>query len=352
MAAADGLALYRESLGDDRRIRPGCRDRVRCEWQEDWVLYSGDTVELVSGKHRDPSEGAYTTVVKLADDGGLAHLFNRWAAMQEKPLCRLVTLGGLSSGPPRKLLAAARHFRSVRLAAEPVIVKAEHADIVTDLRNAIATYCHDTRDRWVANGSAVVVSEHDRDAEVGRFLVALTISEGQIQRDHVGFAAPAMYAQPILDRLGVTSWAAAVWEAVLKASTTPDPDEQAKTQPNQRMLDAAVASRLVEMDDLDWKSELPPARGLPQTDFPKDVGGLRLNRPLQRLRLNCNTMVRKTAPASVSTVTMPARMGFGMSANTPSSIIHSARINYVKKVARLTSYFFVRVRIRKATNLV
>jgi len=40
------------------------------------------------------------------------------------------------------------------------------------------------------------------------------------------------------------------------------------------LLDTAVAAGVVEADDLDWKSELPPARGLPQTDFPKDVAAM------------------------------------------------------------------------------
>ncbi|ACZ22389.1 predicted transcriptional regulator with HTH domain protein [Sanguibacter keddieii DSM 10542] len=30
----------------------------------------------------------------------------------------------------------------------------------------------------------------------------------------------------------------------------------------------------METNDLDWKSELPPAKGLPQTDFPKDVAAM------------------------------------------------------------------------------
>lgn len=40
------------------------------------------------------------------------------------------------------------------------------------------------------------------------------------------------------------------------------------------LLDAAVSAGAVEADDLDWKSELPPAKGLPQTDFPKDVAAM------------------------------------------------------------------------------
>jgi hypothetical protein len=40
------------------------------------------------------------------------------------------------------------------------------------------------------------------------------------------------------------------------------------------LVDAAVDAGVVETDDLDWKSELPPAKGLPQTDFPKDVAAM------------------------------------------------------------------------------
>lgn len=40
------------------------------------------------------------------------------------------------------------------------------------------------------------------------------------------------------------------------------------------VLDIAVAAGVTETDDLDWKSALPPAKGLPQTDFPKDVAAM------------------------------------------------------------------------------
>ena len=35
------------------------------------------------------------------------------------------------------------------------------------------------------------------------------------------------------------------------------------------MIDEAVQRRISETDDLDWKSELPPAKGLTQTDYPR-----------------------------------------------------------------------------------
>ncbi len=40
------------------------------------------------------------------------------------------------------------------------------------------------------------------------------------------------------------------------------------------LLDEAVAAQLAETDDLDWKAELPPTRGLAEADFPKDVAAM------------------------------------------------------------------------------
>lgn len=40
------------------------------------------------------------------------------------------------------------------------------------------------------------------------------------------------------------------------------------------LLDAAVNAGVRETDDLDWKSELPPIKGLPQSDVPKDIAAM------------------------------------------------------------------------------
>src|SRR5690348_6265646 len=40
------------------------------------------------------------------------------------------------------------------------------------------------------------------------------------------------------------------------------------------LLDAVVAAGATETYDLDWKSQLPAARALPQSDFPKDVAAM------------------------------------------------------------------------------
>lgn len=40
------------------------------------------------------------------------------------------------------------------------------------------------------------------------------------------------------------------------------------------MLNEAVAQGVTETDDLDWKSELPPPKGITQTDYPKDIAAM------------------------------------------------------------------------------
>jgi hypothetical protein len=40
------------------------------------------------------------------------------------------------------------------------------------------------------------------------------------------------------------------------------------------LIDDAVTIGAAETDDVDWKAELPPAKGLAQTDFPKDVAAM------------------------------------------------------------------------------
>lgn len=40
------------------------------------------------------------------------------------------------------------------------------------------------------------------------------------------------------------------------------------------LLDATVSNGVRETDDLDWKSELPPIKGIPTTDYPKDVAAM------------------------------------------------------------------------------
>lgn len=40
------------------------------------------------------------------------------------------------------------------------------------------------------------------------------------------------------------------------------------------ILNSAVDAKVSETDDLDWKAELPPIKGLSQTDVPKDIAAM------------------------------------------------------------------------------
>jgi hypothetical protein len=111
MAASDGLALYLDAIEGGPRWG-GDDTGIVCEYHEDWVILRADEAELVSGKHREPSVGAFTTVAQLLDMGGLAHLFGRWHSLGELPYCRLVTTAGLGKGPAQHLSKAAETLRA------------------------------------------------------------------------------------------------------------------------------------------------------------------------------------------------------------------------------------------------
>lgn len=85
---------------------------IICEWQEDFIIVRDrpPRLELVSVKHHDRL--VYTTMKMLCDEGGLAHLFDRWLGYTSRPAVRLASntpLGGKPSEPtPRALYEACR----------------------------------------------------------------------------------------------------------------------------------------------------------------------------------------------------------------------------------------------------
>lgn len=214
MAAADGLQLYLDALGPDKRLRSDDSRRILCEYQEDWVALDGDLAELVSAKHRDPSVDAYRTVNQLADDGGLAHLFLRWRALEEKPTCRLTTTGGLASGDPQDLEAATTILREMRQAGQDVTLPNSYLSSVAKLHSAVRTYSgKHLPSAWV-KGSEDEVSEEDQRQQVARFLSMLKVHHSLTRRADIGFAAPAKFAKPVVEHLGFDVPCEAVWNAV------------------------------------------------------------------------------------------------------------------------------------------
>ncbi|MGW2033061.1 hypothetical protein [Streptomyces sp. NPDC001811] len=214
MAAADGLQMYLDALGPEKRLQSNEDRRVLCEYHEDWVALDGDKAEIVSAKHRDPSVDAYRTINQLADDGGLAHLFLRWRALKEKPTCRLTTTGGLLSGDPQDLESATKVLRAARLAGRPVTLEDGWLPSVVRLHSAIRTYSgKHLPDDWLKGGKAEV-SEEEQHHQVARFLSILNIQHSLTRRSDIGFAAPAKFVKPVIDHLGYDVPCEAVWNAV------------------------------------------------------------------------------------------------------------------------------------------
>jgi hypothetical protein len=214
MAAADGLALYLQAVDAEGRITDDT-SRIVCERHEDWVLVRGDDAELVSAKHKDPSYGAYTTLKKLFDDGGLAHLFVRWLALGAKPTCRLVTTAGLSRGPAQELEKACQYLRELRLAGGVLAVTEEHRGVVNGACDMLDGYRSKLPADWRDGGFVGTYPGDGHRDQMARFMSVLNIDHGQVQRKHVGFAAPEMYAKPVVERLGLQSPPGEIWEAVL-----------------------------------------------------------------------------------------------------------------------------------------
>lgn len=221
MAAADGLRMFADAMDTDGQLAPGASGSIICEHHEDWTVLNDSIAELVSAKHREPPSGAWTTTRQLVDKGGLGHLFGRWLTLDEKPSVRLVTCAALASGDPRNLANATVLLRDQsagnQLTSEDLQVVSQ---VATSFAKELLFYRNGLPEEWHAptTASASTLAPSDGQLQKTRsFLAALSIDDRRPNRDLTEHAAPSMYAQPVLARLGRTDVpAAAVWEAVLQ----------------------------------------------------------------------------------------------------------------------------------------
>ena len=73
-------------------------ERVICEWHEDYVVcYGSGVTVLVSVKHLEESQPRWT-IRGVCIDGGIAHLFDRWRAAEERATCLLQTNTQMRTG--------------------------------------------------------------------------------------------------------------------------------------------------------------------------------------------------------------------------------------------------------------
>lgn len=195
MATADVLSLYFAVLESDGGLADRSEFTVLCEHHEDWAIVKLAESEIVSGKHREASVGAFSTLRQLVDDGGMLHLFLRWEALSRTPMCRLVTTSGLAGD-------AARVARACdRLRDDP---ESEHPDVidsVTGLASVLSA---------LSPGGVIVGFEAVRN-----FLAGLRVQSGLARRDQLPAMAGESYGRPVAERLGRPTEGNAVWSGVL-----------------------------------------------------------------------------------------------------------------------------------------
>lgn len=169
MATADVLALYFETLDEAGAVTSDSSFTVLCEHHEDWSVARGANTEIISGKHREPSRGPFSTYRQVLNDGGVLHLFARWQALQQTPSCRLVTTGGLSD-------AGAKTARTCdRLRADRDVDDEEIAAVIEGFKSTIMSL------RSVSG----VVLDPEPDDVIRAFLACLRFQHGQPRRDQL-----------------------------------------------------------------------------------------------------------------------------------------------------------------------
>jgi hypothetical protein len=197
IAAADGLRLALQCLADERAKNGRRYRRIICEHHEDWSVLEDDETEIVSAKHREHGNTVWRTLNELLNAGGIAHLYDRWKALDRRCRCRMVTNGGLHPGPAQQL-----HRACITLAAErrgePV-----SAQSLTAAQEVVAKAANELTRIEAASHSATFHTRHSARtppeasiSDVGQFLSVLIIDVGRVHRDVIAAACPRLYSLP------------------------------------------------------------------------------------------------------------------------------------------------------------
>lgn len=203
MATIDLLALYLDAVDAGREPSSVSDCGLVCEYHEDWARIRADDVQLVSGKHKEPRFGAFTTVTSLLDEGGVYHLFDRWLLLGGVMGCRLVTTAGLDSD------AALIHGLCAHFATHSTHVpfQDEHAE------TAYVRLVDGLAKRRTEAGLDDVPEL--QSSVLPHFLSRLVVDHGCARREHMPALAPTAYAEPVARAIGRQDLAVPIWEAVL-----------------------------------------------------------------------------------------------------------------------------------------
>jgi hypothetical protein len=189
---------------------------IICEVFEDYVVCIGSSIELVSVKHRDASQGAWT-LPQLISRGGVAHLFLRWHELGGRPRSRLVTNASPAAGQPA-------HFVTLcdRLGASPLgPLRQDDAELFDEVcRKLFADLNTDQRlSSWQVSPDT---HSDDFAGMVRDFLCGLRLESDRTNRADLEFAAPSKYVAPFLVAIGADpGLAPAVWQQAVQLFRAP-----------------------------------------------------------------------------------------------------------------------------------
>lgn len=221
MAAADGLATFGQHLDGSLGALDTADVRIICEYHEDWIVQLGASAELVSAKHREQSSGPWQSIAVLVTDGGLGHLFARWILVERKASVRLVSCVATAKGEASDLVDCPALLRRQRSGETITQAEAEKLQrCVEHLARSLMMYRKNLPTPWQAPEGAraknLTIPTALTEA-VQEFVAGLTIEKPRPHRDLTDHAAPSLYAQPLMAKLGQSdALAAAVWHAVLQ----------------------------------------------------------------------------------------------------------------------------------------
>lgn len=206
-AAVDCLAWI--SVRSSKDSGPATDVRLICEHHEDYILCVGNGIELVSVKHRDLGQGAWTRAT-LFGAGGIAHLFRRWLILQESTSARLVTNAGLKSDvvPLRDLCSRLKSDPATELDMSQCEDLADAAKRIADATDPATVSELGWRE---SDGTPSI----DFVACVRRFLAILIFDCERPHRGLLPSAAVSMYVVPFLRAIGGDPTSAeSAWTAI------------------------------------------------------------------------------------------------------------------------------------------
>ncbi|MFT0761780.1 hypothetical protein VRY54_01765 [Actinomyces sp. F1_1611] len=221
MAAADGLAMYKQYHDGNFHDFDPSQMRVICEYHEDWIIQIGEEVELVSAKHRDVASGHWRSITDIVSRGGVGHLFARWLLLGRRASTRLVTNDPFASGEAKELVACCelleRHEKGAGLGQKHEVML---DNCLTILCKALMMFRKNLPPCWQA-----AAGTHAKDQIVPadlydaarEFLSTHRFAYGRPDRNYAHHVAPDFYAKPVLDKIGKSdSSSRSVWEAIMQ----------------------------------------------------------------------------------------------------------------------------------------